>query len=43
MSYMDFITAATNHKKLLTQDNIKKAFALFDKSGTGVIDVGEFK
>ena len=39
---MDFITAATDHKKLLTKDNIKKAFDLFDTNKKGVIDIGEF-
>ena len=42
VSYMDFIAAATDHKKVLTEENIKKAFDLFDLNNQGVIDIGEF-
>ena len=35
ISYMEFISAAIDHRKHLTKDNIKKAFDLFDKDGDG--------
>ena len=31
----EFITAAANHKKVLTKENIKKAFDLFDRNKDG--------
>ena len=42
ISYMDFITAATDHKKLMTKDNIAKAFNLFDLKKTGKININDF-
>ena len=43
ISYMEFITAACDHKKIATDVNIKRAFSLFDTNFDGVIDVNEFK
>jgi len=40
---MEFITAACDHKKVASKENIKKAFSLFDANNNGTIDVNEFK
>ena len=40
---MDFLAAAVDHKKLITTENIEKAFALFDTNKDGSIDVEDFK
>ena len=38
----EFVTAAANHVNLITEDNIKRAFSLFDKNGDQFIDQNEF-
>ena len=40
---MDFLAAAVDHKKLITKENIEKAFALFDTNKDGTIDVEDLK
>jgi len=40
---MDFLTAAIDHKKLITKENISNAFNLFDTNKDGNIDINEFK
>ena len=40
---MDFLAAAVDHKRLITTENIAKAFALFDTNKDGSIDVEDFK
>lgn len=43
ISYMQFITAAIDHRKYLTKDNMQKAFNLLDKDKDGEIDISELK
>jgi len=38
LNYHEFITAAYNHKSLLSPGNIEKIFSLLDKDGDGLID-----
>jgi calcium-dependent protein kinase len=42
IDFSEFYTAAVNHQKLLTKDNIRKAFDTFDVNGDGIIDIEEF-
>ena len=43
MNYDEFVSAAINHKSKLTEQNLRKAFNLFDINGDGHIDANEFK
>ena len=43
LNYNDFIAAACDHKRMTSDENIRKAFALFDLNGDGQIDINEFK
>ena len=43
MDFQEFYTAAVNHQKIITKENIKYAFDCFDVNGDGSIDVEEFK
>lgn len=43
ISYQDFLAAAIDQEKLMTDENIKIAFDLFDQDKNGKIDVNEFK
>ena len=43
INYTDFIAAAMNREKLLSNKKIEKAFMLFDIDGNGVIDLSELK
>jgi len=43
INYTDFLVAAANKKKLLTLENIKKAFATFDVNKKGYITPEELK
>ena len=38
LNYHEFITAAYDHKSLLTSDNIAKVFSLLDQDNDGFID-----
>ena len=42
IDYQEFIAAAIDHKKYLTEANIKRVFDLFDRNGSGKIDTSEF-
>jgi calcium-dependent protein kinase len=43
IEYEEFLTATIDCKKLLTEENLKKAFRLFDKDGSGKISSDELK
>lgn len=40
--YQEFLAAAVNHEKLMTDENIKVAFDMFDKEGKGTINAHDF-
>ena len=40
---IEFLIAAANKKKLLSKENLKRAFELFDKDGNGTISADEVK
>ena len=42
IDFQEFITAATDHQKILTEENIKYAFNTFDLDGDGSITINEF-
>ena len=39
IDYGEFITAAVNRQKLLNEQNIKLAFEIFDRDGSGEISI----
>ena len=39
IDFAEFYTAAVDHQKLLTKENIKKAFDTFDLNSDGLIDI----
>lgn len=41
-NYQEFLAAAIDKDKLMSDENIKIAFDLFDTDGSGTIDVNEF-
>ncbi len=43
IDYSEFVVAAINEKKLLTEDRLKAAFKMFDKDGSGMISAAEIK
>jgi calcium-dependent protein kinase len=43
IDFGEFFTAATDHQKYLTEQNIRSAFDLFDRNGDGKIDLLEFR
>lgn len=43
IDYSEFLTAAYDRQKLITEPNLKKAFALFDADGDGSITRDEIK
>jgi len=43
ISYTEFLTAGCDHKNVITKENIKKAFSLFDANHDGHINIKEFK
>lgn len=43
IDFQEFYTAAVNHQKIITKENIKYAFDCFDVNGDGSIDIEEFK
>ena len=38
IDYNEFVTAAFNKKRLLSQENLQKAFRLFDREGKGYFE-----
>lgn len=43
IDFHEFIAGAVDHHKMLTKNNLKFAFNLFDQNSDGVIDLTEFK
>lgn len=43
IDYSEFIVALMDKKKLLSKDNLKQAFDLFDKDGSGTLTTDEIK
>ena len=43
IDYSEFIVAVMNKRKLLSEENLKKAFDVFDKDGSGSISTNEVK
>ena len=43
ISYNEFLTAVIDSQKILTEDRLKKAFDMFDKDGSGTLEIGEIK
>ena len=43
IDYLEFISAAINHKSLLNKENIKIIFDMFDANGDGKISIEELK
>ena len=43
INYQDFLTAAVDKRKLLTEENIDQTFNLFDHDKDGKIDIEDFK
>ena len=43
ISYNEFLTSVIDSQKILTEDRLKKAFDMFDKDGSGAIDLDEIK
>lgn len=43
LDYHEFLTGAIDHKKMLTGDNLRRVFELFDTNKDGQIEVHEFQ
>ena len=43
ISFDEFIKAAIDRNKILTEEKLKQAFSLFDKNGDGDIEAGELR
>ena len=43
VDYHEFMTAAVDYEKLITQQNLESAFKLFDTDGNGFINIADFK
>ena len=43
ISYNEFLTSVIDSQKILTEDRLRKAFDMFDKDGSGAIDLDEIK
>jgi Ca2+-binding EF-hand superfamily protein len=43
IEYTEFLSASMNQKKLLSANNLDKAFHAFDTDGSGTISVDELK
>ena len=43
ISYNEFLTSVIDSQKILTEDRLKKAFDMFDKDGSGALDINEIK
>lgn len=42
INYSEFLAASINQEKLMSSENIKIAFQLFDTDNSGFIDLNEF-
>ena len=40
---MEFMSATVDHKEVVTQDNLRKAFSFFSKKNGGEIAIEEYK
>ena len=43
IDYQEFLTAAVNKVAVLSQENLKAAFRVFDKDNSGMITIDELK
>ena len=43
ISYNEFLTSVIDSQKILTEDRLRKAFDMFDKDGSGTLELGEIK
>jgi len=43
IDFREFLTAAVDHSKFLTQENIDEVFKVFDKNDDKVITIDEFE
>ena len=43
ISYNEFLTSVIDSHKILTEDRLRKAFDMFDKDGSGTLDISEIK
>ena len=43
ISYNEFLTSVIDSHKILTEDRLRKAFDMFDKDGSGTLELGEIK
>ena len=43
IDYSEFVIALTNKRKLLSTENLKQAFSMFDRDGSGLITADEIK
>mmetsp|Transcript_14022 Transcript_14022/g.14048 ORF Transcript_14022/g.14048 Transcript_14022/m.14048 type:complete len:148 (+) Transcript_14022:1055-1498(+) len=43
IDYTEFLRATVEKRKMLTKENLNKAFVMFDKDESGVIEINELK